>query len=109
LPRHAAWRDPIVAWLDAPLRARKEAAEKKLLHEVERKTREAKGRTAAEANARAEELADALVNAAGDWVDAPLIDVDPSDLQHFIRTDVTGAVQITRAILPALRDAGALW
>lgn len=46
---------------------------------------------------------DALVNSAGTWVDAPFIEVEPDEIQHFIQTDVTGAAQISRAILPVLQ------
>ena len=46
---------------------------------------------------------DALVNSAGTWVDAPFIEVEPDEIQDFIQTDVTGAAQISRAILPALQ------
>ena len=46
---------------------------------------------------------DALVNSAGTWVDAPFIEAEPDEIQHFIQTDVTGAAQISRAILPVLQ------
>lgn len=49
---------------------------------------------------------DALVNAAGTWVAEPFVDAAPEDLQRFVQTDVTGALQISRAILPALRKTG---
>ena len=51
---------------------------------------------------------DALVNAAGTWVEAPFVEVRPEALQHFIQTDVTGAAQISRAILPAFQKSGGL-
>lgn len=50
---------------------------------------------------------DALVNAAGDWVAEPLADADPQRIAEFVRTDVVGAMHITRAVLPVMRDAGA--
>ncbi len=46
---------------------------------------------------------DTLVNSVGTWVDAPFIEVEPDEIQHFIRTDVTGAAQISKAILPVLQ------
>lgn len=49
---------------------------------------------------------DALVNVAGAWRDKPMVDIDPADIRHFVDTDVTGALQITRAVLPVLRDSG---
>jgi hypothetical protein len=65
-PRHAAWRDPLIAWIEARQRQRKEEAEKKMLLEVERKNLEAKGMSADEAKAKAAEAADAMVNAAAE-------------------------------------------
>ena len=43
---------------------------------------------------------DALVNAAGTWVEEPLAEVSYEDLRAFVDTDVNGALQITRAALP---------
>lgn len=48
---------------------------------------------------------DGLVNAAGAWVDDPLHAAAPEAIERFIRTDVTGATMITRAVLPALRQS----
>ena len=36
-PRYAAWRDPLIRWIDAKQRARREAAEKQKLQSVEEK------------------------------------------------------------------------
>ena len=47
---------------------------------------------------------DALINAAGYWVDGSLSEVAPDDLDRFVRTDVQGALQMTRAILPHLES-----
>ena len=49
---------------------------------------------------------DALVNAAGTWVEDPLAEVSYEDLRTFVDTDVSGALQITRAALPALMKSG---
>ena len=49
---------------------------------------------------------DALVNVAGAWRDKPMLEIEPADIRHFVDTDVTGALQITRAVLPVLRDGG---
>ena len=49
---------------------------------------------------------DGLINAAGAWASAPFAEVEIEDLQRFIQTDVDGAIQISRAILPALREQG---
>ena len=48
---------------------------------------------------------DALVNAAGTWVEEPLAEVRYEDLRAFVDTDVNGALQITRAALPALMQS----
>jgi NADP-dependent 3-hydroxy acid dehydrogenase YdfG len=47
---------------------------------------------------------DGLVNAAGAWVDKPLAQCTYEEIQHFVHTDVTGALQICRAALPALQQ-----
>lgn len=49
---------------------------------------------------------DALVNAAGTWVEEPLAEVSYEDLRTFVDTDVSGALQITRAALPLLLQSG---
>ena len=49
---------------------------------------------------------DALVNAAGTWVEEPLAEVSYEDLRAFVDTDVSGALQITRAALPVLMQSG---
>ncbi len=49
---------------------------------------------------------DALVNAAGTWVEEPLAEVSYEDLRTFVDTDVNGALQITRAALPVLMQSG---
>ncbi len=47
---------------------------------------------------------DALVHAAGYWVDGLLSEIPPNELERFIRTDVQGALQMTRAIVPHLES-----
>ncbi len=64
--RHAAWRDPLVRWIDAREKARKEAREKRLLQELERKKLQAEGVDAAQALARAEQAAEAMVRQAAE-------------------------------------------
>ena len=49
---------------------------------------------------------EALVNAAGTWVEAPFAEVSYEEIERFVHTDVTGALQISRAILPHLRQRG---
>ena len=59
--KYAAWRDPVVAWVEARLRARREARERRVLQAAEQGGLQAQGVPAAEASARAGEAADALV------------------------------------------------
>lgn len=47
---------------------------------------------------------DGLVNAAGDWVEAPLAEADVKAIERFIQTDVAGATLITRAVLPVMKS-----
>jgi len=49
---------------------------------------------------------DALVNAAGTWVEQPLVEVRYEQMRSFVDTDVSGALQITRAALPELMKEG---
>ena len=49
---------------------------------------------------------DGLVNAAGTWVEEPLIEASPGDIQRFVDTDVSGAILVTRACLPHLKASG---
>jgi eukaryotic-like serine/threonine-protein kinase len=65
-PSYAAWRDPLVQWIDARQRARKEARERKHLQEVERKKLQAEGVSASEAQAKASETASVMVSAAAE-------------------------------------------
>ncbi len=65
-PTHAAWRDPLVQWIDARQRARKEARERKHLEEIERKKLQAEGVSAGEAKARSAETAAVMVSAAAE-------------------------------------------
>jgi hypothetical protein len=59
--KNAAWRDPVVAWVEARLRARREARERRVLQAAEQGGLQAQGVPVAEASARAGEAADALV------------------------------------------------
>lgn len=65
-PKHAAWRDPIVAWIDNKQRARKEAKEKKLLQRLEERSLTAKGENLVTARRKAERAAEAMVTMAAE-------------------------------------------
>ena len=49
---------------------------------------------------------DTLVNAAGTWVEDPLHAATYEQIRRFVDTDVSGALQITRAALPQLMKGG---
>jgi hypothetical protein len=61
---YAGWRDPVIRWVEARQKARREARERKLLEKVERKRLEAAGLSAAEAKEQAREAAEDLVDQA---------------------------------------------
>jgi hypothetical protein len=63
-PTFGAWRDPIVQWIDARQRARKEAREQRLLEQIERKKLQAEGVGAEKAQAQAAQAAAVMVHAA---------------------------------------------
>jgi serine/threonine protein kinase len=64
--KFAAWREPLIAGIDARLRARQEARERRHLEKVQAKALQAKGATAAEAKEQAAAMADALVDQAAE-------------------------------------------
>jgi serine/threonine protein kinase len=59
--KFAAWREPVVAWIDALQKRRQEAKERAHLQTIEQKNLEAQGVSAGEAKARAEQAAEAMV------------------------------------------------
>lgn len=62
-PTYAAWRDPVVQWIDARQRARQEAKERRMLRALEQKKLEAEGVSAAKAKEQAEQAAAVMVSA----------------------------------------------
>jgi hypothetical protein len=65
-PKFAAWRDPLVEWIDARQQARRAARERELLEETERKRLQAEGATEGAAQEQAAEAAAVLVAAAAE-------------------------------------------
>jgi serine/threonine protein kinase len=65
-PRYAAWRDPVVRWIDSTQRRRQEARERKHLQAIEQKNFEAQGVDAAQAKQQAEAVAGAMVQKAAE-------------------------------------------
>ena len=64
--KFAAWREPLLGWLDARLLARQEAREKIKLRKLEEQRLKAEGMSAADARAKAEQAADMLVQCAAE-------------------------------------------
>ena len=63
-PRFSAWRDPLVRWIDAKQRARREAAEKKTLQSIEEKSLVAQGVNLVTARRQSQRSAAAMVTRA---------------------------------------------
>jgi hypothetical protein len=62
--KHAAWRDPIIRWIDNKQTARREAREQKMLQKVEAKALRAKGINEALANKQARKNAQKVIDSA---------------------------------------------
>lgn len=60
------WREPVIAWLDARLEARRQARERQHLEKVQAKALEAEGVSKSEAKAQAEAMAAELVDQAAE-------------------------------------------
>jgi hypothetical protein len=65
-PRYAAWRDPIVTWIDRFQRRKQEERERKHLQAIEQKSLVAKGVDKEQAKAQAEAVAQAMVQKAAE-------------------------------------------
>ncbi|HLW68836.1 MAG TPA: hypothetical protein VKS79_26225, partial [Gemmataceae bacterium] len=65
--KFAAWREPLINWLDARLKARREARDKAKLAQVEEKRLEAEGLDKVAAKQKAERAAQALVQKAAEF------------------------------------------
>jgi serine/threonine protein kinase len=65
-PRFAAWRDPVVRWLERAQRARQEARQRKHLQAVEEKHLQAQGVSAGVAREQAQHIALAMVQKAAE-------------------------------------------
>jgi len=63
-PKFAAWRDALVAWVDARLAARKQSRERKILARAEEKRLKAEGMDMLQARKKAQKQADKLVHKA---------------------------------------------
>jgi serine/threonine protein kinase len=65
-PRFAAWRDPLVRWLDRYQRARQEARERRHLQAIEQANLQAQGVDMAQARAQAGRVAEAMIHVAAE-------------------------------------------
>ena len=60
-PKHAAWREPVLAWIDGRQKARREAKERKLLANLEHASLKAKGYSETAAKKKAARVAETLI------------------------------------------------
>ncbi|MGB7158679.1 MAG: protein kinase [Tepidisphaeraceae bacterium] len=60
-PKYAAWREPVIAWIDEKQKARREAKERKHLAKLEQASLKAKGYSDTAAKKKAARLAETLV------------------------------------------------
>ncbi|MGL4555204.1 MAG: protein kinase domain-containing protein, partial [Gemmataceae bacterium] len=71
--KFAAWREPVLAWIDRVQKGRQEARERAHLQKVEQKCLEAQGVSAGEAKERAERVAVAMVAKAAEIKQAVIV------------------------------------
>jgi eukaryotic-like serine/threonine-protein kinase len=90
-PRHAAWRDPIIRWIDARLAARREAKEQAVLQKFEERALEAQGISLLTARRKGERAAKAMVATA-------------AEIRETIRPR-EGTIMVNRSITAAMREA----
>ncbi len=89
--RFAAWRDPIVRWIDARLAARREAKERAVLQKIEERRLESEGANLVTARRKAERSAGAMVATA-------------AEIRETIRAR-DGTIMVNRSIVNAMREA----
>lgn len=64
--KHEAWRDPLIAWIDAKEKERKDAREKAVLRKIEEKSLVAQGENLVTARRKADRAAEAMVTVASE-------------------------------------------
>ena len=92
-PRFAAWRDPIVRWIDAKMKARTDAKDRKLLEKIEEKSLEAQGENLVVARRKAKRAAEAMVAVAAEMKQS----------QSVSRRDAS--MNVNHGIAKAMREA----
>jgi hypothetical protein len=90
-PKYAAWRDPIVRWIDARLNARREAKDQAVLQKIEERGLESQGVNLVTARRKAERAARAMVATA-------------AEIKETIRHR-DGTIMVNRSIVLAMREA----
>jgi eukaryotic-like serine/threonine-protein kinase len=90
-PKYAAWRDPIVRWIDARLNSRREAKDQTTLQKIEERSLESQGVNLVTARRKAERAARAMVATA-------------ADIKETIRHR-EGTITVNRSIALAMREA----
>jgi hypothetical protein len=65
-PKHGAWRDTMIAWMESRLATRKQERERRVLEKIERARLKAEGLSNKDAQAKAEAAADAFVDKAAE-------------------------------------------
>jgi hypothetical protein len=91
--KHGTWREPIVAWLDAKQRARRQAREEKHLKASEAKALESQGMDVLQARRKAEDMARVLVQEAEEIREAARMDAASAQAD---RARLRGLLQATR-------------
>jgi serine/threonine protein kinase len=90
-PTYAAWRDPIVRWIDARLNTRRQARDQAVLQKIEERGLESQGVNLVTARRKAERAARAMVATA-------------AEIKETIRHR-EGTIAVNRSIAQAMREA----
>ena len=91
-PKYAAWRDPIVRWIDARLNSRRSARDQAMLQKIEERSLESQGVNLVTARRKAERAARAMVATAA------------GEIKETIRHR-EGTIMVNRSIALAMREA----
>jgi serine/threonine protein kinase len=83
--KFAAWRDPLMDWMNAKQQARREAKEKKHLQTVEEQSLKAQGIEAVEARRKAERMASVMVEEAAEIKEADRMGMAGKDKRARLR------------------------
>jgi eukaryotic-like serine/threonine-protein kinase len=98
--KHAAWREPIIAALDARLQARKDEVERRKLQAFEEERLKAEGLSAADTHNQAGQAAERLVQCAAEMRQETIADMAP-----VVRTDLRKPRKIATLMLQDIDQA----